>query len=175
MPRNRYSHSSSNRRTPNRNWTGIEIEGTAVPAASKVLLASLTLSNPGIDETVLRTIGQFGVRSDQSSATEVQIGAVGMIVVSTTALATGITAIPSPITDIEDDGWFMFAAITNFFHIHSVAGYVVNQNVIQEFNSKAKRITHDGQAIALVAENSHATHGWTIDMVFRTLSMVRGT
>ena len=165
------------RSTPaNRSWAGgVETVYTVVPAASKILLSSFTLSNPGIDETVLRTVGLISIASDSVSASEAQIGAFGMIVVSTTALAVGITAIPSPVTDISDDGWFNFQAFANDQKLLSSVGLIADFSKEYIFDSKAKRVVSEGQAIAVVAENAHSATGLTIQASIRMLSMVRGT
>ncbi len=151
------------RRTPNRNWVGIFSSTTVtVPAASKVLLGSLALSNPGIDETALRVRGGFLCRSDQSAASEDQIGAIGLIVVSDRAIVTGITAIPGPVTDSDDDGWFTHQWIQQKFVFKDATGFDSDDGHHYPFETKGKRITHDGQSIAIVAENIHATHGFNV-------------
>jgi len=136
------------------------------------LLGSFTLSNPNIDETVLRTVGSISVNTDQIVATENQIGAFGMIVISNAANAIGVTAVPGPITDIEDDGWFVYVPITQHFQFGDGTGFAFTTPLA--FNSKAKRITEEGERIALVVENA-TVHGFNFSMVMRMLSMVRGT
>ena len=74
----------------------------------KIILASVTLSNPGIAETVRRTILDYTILSDQVAVTEVQSGALGMIVVNDVVAALGITAVPGPVTDRNDDGWLLW-------------------------------------------------------------------
>jgi len=160
---------------PNRSWGGLAFATyTTVGAASKVLLGSLTLSNPGIDETHLRTVGVLSVRSDQKVASEDMLGAIGMILVSDQALATGITAIPGPTTDIADDGWLFYQPIVQTFEFVSSVGFDSQGAVQYHFDSKGKRIVHDGVSIALVAQNSGST-GWAVGVVLRTLSQVTGT
>ena len=56
--------------------------------------------------TVTRTIGSIWVRSDQVAAVEDPFGAVGFTVVSDKAIATGVTALPDPITQEGSDAWF---------------------------------------------------------------------
>ena len=75
-----------------------------VPVSSKVILASFTEAT-GIDVTVRRSVGMLFVQSDQSAAQEVQAGAFGMCVVNGTAAALGVTAIPGPVTDDDDELW----------------------------------------------------------------------
>ena len=47
------------------------------------------------------------VESDQSAATELFIGNLGLAVVSDQATAVGVTAVPTPATDRGSDLWFL--------------------------------------------------------------------
>ena len=95
------------RRRPNNSW-GIFASSSFsnIAANSKVLLGTIALSNPGIDETILRIIGSISIASDATGAIETQIGSVGIIVVSDEAVAAGVASIPGPSTDGSNDGWF---------------------------------------------------------------------
>ncbi len=161
---------------PNRTWAGsLLAAAVAVPAASKVLLASFVLSNQGIDETVLRTLGEIAIESDQTAANEFQIGAVGMCVVTDTAIATGITALPDPVTDVSDDIWFMYSSFAYRFGLVTGAGFSAQFANVSHFDSKAKRVFSSGQSIAVVVANAHASHGFNILLNTRLLAQVRGT
>ena len=169
---NRFSSNRSAR--PNRSWTGLVSATTVtVPAASKVLIASFVLSNPGIDETVLRTLGILYVQSDQGAGSELQMGAFGLLKVTDTALAVGITAIPDPVSEVADDNWFVYVPIQQHLVFASAVGQIMGERY--EFDSKAKRVLEIGESIAVVAANAHATHGFNISVGFRMLSQVRGT
>ena len=56
--------------------------------------------------TVVRTRFKYMVISDQAAAIEIQAGAIGMAVVSDQSVAVGVTAVPTPITDMGSDLWF---------------------------------------------------------------------
>ena len=172
MARQRNFRRSSGQR-PNRGWAITQtLVYTTVPAASKVLLASFTISNDGIDETILRSVGVLSVGSDQSGTQEDQIGAFGMIMVTDLAVAAGIASIPGPITDGSDDGWFVHQSFVQKTQLVATMSPTV-QYVI---DSKAKRILEGtGMAIALVGENFHATHGLLMGVQLRLLAQVRGT
>ena len=159
---------------PNRAWVVVNFATfSVIPAASKVLLGTLTPTNGGIDETVLRTVGGIGVRSDQAAASEDQIGAFGLIQVTDVAAAVGITAIPGPVTDGSDDGWFTYQAFAQSGDNSAAAGI---QTVWYPIDSKAKRILEGtGMVMAIVAENFHATNGLSINVAMRLLAQVRGT
>ena len=174
MARQRFQRGA--RKITNRSWAvSAPASGATVAAATKVLIGGFTLSNAGIDETVLRVVGSIAVRSDQFAASEDQFGAFGMIVVSDVARTTGITAIPSPITDGSDDGWFVYQGFSQRTNFLDATGNNTNYMVSYDFDSKAKRIIQDGFGVALVVENAHATHGFTVRVQLRMLSMVRGT
>ena len=164
------------RKRPNRSWSASVLNSfTAVPAASKVLLGSFTLSNTNIDETILRSVGVLGITSDQQAASEVQMGAFGIIPVSDAALAIGITAIPGPFTDGADDGWFLYVPIVQAMEFGTAVGLHPDWAQRYPFDSRAKRVVHEGQSLAIVVENSNGTHGFEAMFQMRLLSMVTGT
>ena len=177
MARRRFGSSVIRRASsPNRSWTAfVNTSASAVAASTKLLLGTFTQSNPGIDETVLRTVGSIAVYSDQTAAGESQIGAFGMIVVSDAAAAIGITAIPGPATDADDDGWFLYQPINQRMVVATAVGIDAQGAVNYGFDSKAKRRTESGETIAIVVENSSAAHGFNATVVLRLLSMVSGT
>ena len=111
MPRRQFQRNFSGSSRPTRSWTGLVASATIVPTSTKVLLGTFVLSNPGIDETVLRSVGQISVSTDNDGASEQQVGAWGMCIVSDVALAIGITALPSPVSEISDDFWFVHQTI----------------------------------------------------------------
>ena len=176
MARRLQSRQSQRRSPPNRAWAGVVSTGfTTVAANTKVLLGFLSLSNPNIDETVLRTVGVLGVMSDQVAATEDIIGAVGMILVSDTAFAAGVASIPGPVTDVADDGWFLYIPIVQAFGFASAVGIDGSFAIQYAFDSKVKRRVEEGQTGAIVVENSSASFGFQVAFVLRLLSMVTGT
>jgi len=138
-----------------------------------VLLGTFVPSVVSIDETILRTRGMFAVETDQSAASENQLGAFGMIIVSDNAAAAGVASIPGPATEASDDGWFVWVPIVQRWELGTFVGFDSHQSVQYEIDSKAKRIVQAGQTIAVVVES--VASGFTIATVFRMLSQVRGT
>ena len=176
MARFRQRQFSNRRSTPNRGWAHIANAAvTNIPAASAVLLATFVLDNDGIDETVLRTLGLITVNSDQDAADEEQFGAFGMIVVTDRAAATGITAVPDPVSEGGDDGWFVYVPIGSTLRVQSQVGFQADWGQRYPFDSRAKRVVHSGFTIAVVAANAHASDAFDIRLGFRLLSQVRGT
>ncbi len=164
------------RSRPNRSWA-ISNNATfvGVGTASKLLLATLTPTNAGIDETIMRTVGMLAVATDQLAATENQIGAFGMIIVTDRAAAAGVASIPGPVTDGGDDGWFVYQPIVQQFGFGSAVGFDASLGQRYMVDSKAKRVLQNGEVVALVVENISAVHAFEIAFMLRILGQVRGT
>ncbi len=176
MPQRRTRQFLSRGARPNRSWSGFTNTGPiSVAASTKVLLGSFSLSNPSIDETILRNVGTLAVQSDNFGADEVQIGAFGMIVVTDIAIAAGAASIPGPITNFGDDGWFVYVPIVQGVEFLSAVGVNPDAWHQYDFDSKAKRIVSEGQNLALMVENASSSFAFEVMAVFRTLSQVRGT
>ena len=122
--------------------------------------------NPGISETVRRTRGFVSISSDQLGAQEEQVGAFGMMKVNDIAAAVGAASIPGPITDGNDDGWFVFQ------HFAQRGAAVVGQVASQtwDLDSKAMRTIEEGFSVALMVENAHATHTFIFQAALSLLS-----
>ncbi len=157
---------------PNRSWAGFALVGpTSVAATSKVLVATFVLSNANIDETILRTVGTLAVFLDQVAADESQVGAMGFIVINDLAIAAGAASIPGPITDIADDGWFVYVPITQRIEVGDSTGVEPHMATQYNFDSRAKRRIEEGRGLAVMVENAGST-GFNVSLVFRTLSMI---
>ncbi len=141
---------------PATNWGRIvPTQVTLVLAGSKVLLATFILTNAGIGETIRRTRGSFLALSDQSAQVESQIGAWGMVVVNDIALGVGAASIPGPVTDADDDGWFVWEPILQVSEAdEGAADGAATGFVGQRFDSKAMRRVEEGFGVALMVENS---------------------
>jgi len=165
-----------NKKSSNKSWSGIADPNNAVGGPGvKVLLGSLSLSNPNIDETLLRVVGSLSVNSDQTVASERQDGAFGMILVTDLAIAAGAASIPGPLTDIGDDGWFVHVPFMNRFLFLDATGFTSQDATSIQFDFKSKRIVQEGQSIAFMVETGSASSGIQFSAIFRILSMVRGT
>ncbi len=153
------------RRQSNVSWGGIQIALTSIPLATKVILGSF-VSATQFDETILRTRGSLlfvGAANAQS------IMAIGMIVVSEDAFATGIGAIPGPVSDIGNDGWFYWQALVQGADAVSHPGGIFN------VDNKGKRIVREGSRIAIIGEGaaSPATGAGLVTGYLRVLGMFR--
>ena len=115
--------------------------------------------------TVTRVVGSMFCGNDQVAAIERPIGAVGMMVVSEKAIATGATAVPDPITEQASDEWFLYRSF-------GVIGAPTVGNPFMEFqfDSRAQRKVQDGEDVALVVANgAAAAHTLVFTLIFRML------
>ena len=157
------------RRTSGTNWGRTIIPQVAVAAGTKVLLATFVLSNVGIGEVVRRTRGQVLVLSDQASVVEQQNGAFGMVVVTDLAAAAGAASIPGPVTDANDDGWFVW--VPTLQATGGLIGGAPSVGVPQWphlFDSKAMRRVEEGFVIAVMFEG--LSQGSTVGFAASLLS-----
>ena len=129
------------------------------------MLASVgLLSNPGIGETIRRTLGGVYVTSDQNAAVENQFGAVGMIVVSDLAIAAGAASVPGPFTDSDDDGWFVWQGFSQRLRFGTAVGFD-DVGRWYPYDSRGMRRTEEGFGFAVMFENADAVHGIEVGMV----------
>jgi len=117
--------------------------------------ALFTVSSQALidDLTVIRTRGRLGVGLISAAAEGDGFRwAFGMANVSENAAGIGITAVPTPITDIAWDGWFVFETGTVFTEDSSPAAASPSSTQIIEIDSKAMRKTHNTDVIVAVFE-----------------------
>ena len=134
---------------PGGTWARIPFSQAGIAANTKLFLGQFSLSNPGIGETIRRTIGNINFASDQVAAAEGPVACFGMIVVSAAAAAIGITALPGPITEASDDGWFVWQALSTF---QGADSNKMSTNF--PFDSRAMRRVEEGFVIALMLETA---------------------
>ena len=102
--------------------------------------------------TIVRTRLECWIRSDQSAASEDQVGAIGLSVVSDQAAAVGISAVPTPITDLGSDFFFVHQPMLNSFLFVSGVGVVGDRGTRYSIDSKAMRKVDEDQTMVLVKE-----------------------
>ncbi len=107
--------------------------------------------------TIIRTRLLISIRTDASSSNENQAGAFGMAVVSDQALAIGITAVPTPTTDIGSDLFFVYESLmSDIIFTTSGAG---SAGQYYQVDSKAMRRVNDDEDVSIVVENGPAVTG----------------
>ena len=104
--------------------------------------------------TVVRSHFLFSQRSDQLAVTEVSFVGYGIAVVSDQASAIGVTAVPTPITDLGSDLWLLHAMNFTDFIFSSAVGFEEHEAQNLRVDSKAMRKVDVGQDLVVVAESS---------------------
>ncbi len=135
-------------------WLGTQTaETTLAGAPTAVLTNSLNAAALALRPfTVVRTRGIIHIHSDQAGADESYGVAVGCCVVSDQAVAIGVTAVPTPVTDKSSDLWLVYESL--FQHIEVItSASVLNEGAFKEFDSRAMRKVEEGQDLILVVEN----------------------
>ena len=138
-----------------------------VPANSFVLagVIDITLFDDSLPLTLVRTRGVIQVQSDQAGASELQIGAVGVAIVTQAAITLGVTAMPDPVT-FEDSGiWQTYQA----FAATTTAAAENPVQTLYHIDSKAQRKIETGEGLVAVVANLSAATGLLFTFNFRYL------
>ncbi len=143
------------RKTRLTTWFSIGFTQTTITTQTSVLVAALNAAGLALRPfTIVRTHLEVMLRSDQSAAIEVQQAALGMAVVSDQSVGIGVTAVPTPVTDLASSMWFQHRVL--FAHHQEITDRsepAVNYSI----DSKAMRKVELGQDVILVLENAAAT------------------
>jgi len=141
---------------------GSEFAVNIAAAAAPVFISSFNAASLAMRPfTVIRIRGRLGLRSDQSAASEDQLVAHGHAVVSDQAVAIGVTALPTPVTDSNSDLWFQYdwlladIKVATAISIASIGSYI-------EVDSRAMRKVEEGQDVVEVAERGAGGAGTTL-------------
>ena len=141
-------------------WFEIQLTQTAVASNAAVLVASLTTAEKAKRPfTIVRTQLSTHLTTDQLAATELQAIAVGMCVVSDQASAIGVTAIPTPDTDMASDLWFLHRWNFDEFLLASAVGFDSPTGRILHIDSKAMRKVNNDEDVVLVVETGAISSG----------------
>ena len=149
-------------------WVGSadNTAAAALGAGAAVLDQSLVLAGEPV--TIVRTRGIITVGPDQTANNENIFGALGMCIVSDQAVAIGITAIPTPITDSSSDLFFLHQYFASGVRVADATG-IANLTRTFHFDSKAMRKVSEDQTLVVTVENSSATTGLEYILQFRML------
>jgi len=145
-------------------WTS-----TTIAAPGSVLIASLNVAALALRPfTIVRWRGLWSVVSDQIANGENQVVSYGVAVVSEQAVAIGVTAIPTPVTDLGSDLWFVLEHLVNRWEVVSAVGV---ESPIQTggIDSKAMRKVEEGEDVVIVMETAAISAGAVMKQVGRFL------
>ncbi len=140
----------------------ISLGTQTVAAATKVQISNFVLSNQSINETIRRTRGRLWIGSDQNVASEEFVGAFGMIKASDISRAAGAASLPGPVTEKDDDGWFVWEPLAGKVVFSTAIGFAPRAFYAYDFDSKAMRRIEEGFGVAVMFENASATLGLQI-------------
>ena len=139
-------------------WLELQPIRATLVAGGGTILFSLTTEEKALRPfTVVRTRIQCEIISDQVAASESQVGALGVAVVSDQAEAIGVTAVPTPITDMASDLWMVHQILYNDFVLADGTGFQDDGGYQYEIDSKAMRKVQDGEDLVVVGELSSAS------------------
>ncbi len=167
------------RRSSSKIWAGFSNATSfqTLPAATSQILGSFVVSAG--DETIVRFRGLLSIISDQVAASEEVHGAIGVAIVSEDAFNVGITAVPTPIADIQSDAWMVWQPFAHsiLFLQTDASGTVITEggqtNVV--IDSKAMRKIHTDERAVVVIENQAAAFGCLVHLDIRGLGILKGT
>jgi len=135
-------------------WIGVDISATVVGAGTKVLLGIYNAAALALRPfTVVRTRLIVHWSTDQFSATEKPVGAMGMIVVSDQATGIGATAVPDPISQ-SDAPFFVWEGLVSEFTFATAIGFSVRGGEVTVVDSKAMRMVGNNEDVAIVGTNT---------------------
>jgi len=152
-------------------WIGIGTTITNLAAASTAAqINSLNAAALALRPfTVVRTRGFFGIRSDQIAADESYDAALGYAVVSDQAIAIGVTALPTPQTDLGSDLFFVHQMLMGRLEFVSASDTIPQMLTWVQYDSKAMRKVNDDSDLAFVIESSALSTGVTVHHEARML------
>ena len=151
-----------NSRTAKRLSTWFEFipaEVTLAGANSEAIVFSLNAAALALRPfTVVRTRFVWQIQSDQT-ANESQQTALGLAVVSDEAVAVGVTAVPTPMSSMGSDLWFVHEISLDSLLSATVAGFVHPAGRFHRIDSKAMRKVDIGQDLVVVIQNGATSQG----------------
>jgi len=143
------------RRTGWEEGPGIQDAGAPVSisgSSSQILGTAQAATTDGL--TIVRTRGIIElVQKTATAAGDGFVGAFGIGIASAAAIAVGVTAVPTPITEVEWDGWLYH----QFFSVHSFGAQATLDTgglvpVRVDIDSKAMRKLDSQEAVYLAFE-----------------------
>ncbi len=150
-------------------WIGVTVAPAVVPASNAILLATLNAAALALRPfTVVRSRFDLRWASDQAAAAEDPFGSFGAMVVTDTAAALGITAIPDPGSN-QDSDWFIWQGLSVVFSLATAVGIDANGGARYDVDSKSMRKVGADDDIVFVVSNLNAADGGVITINGRML------
>ena len=152
-------------------WAPLPVTVNALAAATSAqLIAQASAAEDALRPyTIIRTHVMISMISDQIVATENQGMAIGFCVVADQASAIGVTAVPTPITDLGSDAWYLHQFLFNEFSLLNITGYQDGGNRVVEVDSKAMRKVEDGFDNIITIQSTTESEGMIVTVAGRQL------
>ncbi len=147
--RRRFIAAGSRRST---SWLPIDATITVFSGTAVLLNALTTEEKAKRPFTIIRCYLSSMIQSDQGAVSENFGVAVGIAVVSDQARAVGITALPTPATDIGSDLWMLHGFSYGRFAFNTGVGFDDHAGHIKDFSSKGMRKVNADQDVVIVQE-----------------------
>ncbi len=142
-----------NRMRRSTQWLEGEFGGTILGSTNAVAITKV-MTTPELalrPFTIVRVRGMMHVRSDQTVGLESYGAMMGMCVVSDQSIAIGVSAVPTPDTDMASDAWFVHETVVGVFGFKSGVG-VLELGQSHSYDSKAMRKVEEGFQTVQVME-----------------------
>jgi len=150
-------------------WISLRFAPAVIGASTAILLGSLNAAALALRPfTIVRTRMDLRWASDQAAAAEDPFGSFGMMVVTDTAAALGVTAIPDPGSN-EDSDWFLWQGLSVVFSLADATGIDANGGARYDIDSKAMRKVGADDDIVSVVSNLNSADGGVITINGRML------
>ncbi len=142
----------------------------AVASTGTAIIASFDAFANGLPRpTVVRNRGEVTVRPQAFSSDVAISGAFGIGIVSDSAFAAGAASVPSPFSDANWGGWFVWQSFSMLLEVSTDVGRlgVTESGAHYQVDSKAMRKIGDDETLVMVAESQSGA--FNIAMHIRTL------
>jgi len=150
-------------------WMSTDFTTTNLAVSGVALLTSLNAAALALRPfTIVRARGTLFAASDQTIAAENYDVSLGHAVVSAQAVAIGVTAVPTPVTDLSSDLWYLYENILGRLESGSDVAFTDVGHLLQ-YDSRAMRKVEDGEDIITVIESSAFGGGLVVQTQGRTL------
>jgi len=152
-------------------WRAIPLTRTTLTATGGTIINSLdSVELAKRPFTIIRVHLEVMIELDQLVTSEQYLTAIGMCVVSSQANAIGVTAVPTPMTDIESDLWFLHRFMFGNISVGTVVGFEEPGSREYALDTKAQRKVDDDQDVVIVGEvNSTVGDGAIMTVAGRML------
>jgi len=143
-----------------RSTSWIEVAATQTVLGSASASALVSVANAALlaerPFTVVRTRGYFFARSDQIAATEDWGAAMGWCTAEDAAVAIGVTAVPTPVTDQGSDSFFAYESLIGRFGFGDATGFrELGKGIV--YDSKAMRKCEDDGVSPILTMETFST------------------